>query len=991
MFWANRTSPPRCGGFRWRVCRLRVAAWLLAANGLHACPLPAQNVSPSSADASAAQSTPGRFPTPGTSTVPGTSLTDESVSSDSKDPLAQSEEAAHRKVASWTFSRAEDLDFDRWPDGWKRQRDKRHPAYLPIEIVAHDATSEHQLRALDTKLLEAWDSIKWPGISQWIPPSVADLAIDRYVRIQLDGGAALIQGPEVPVDRLYRHRLSGRVFTESLEHDEAIIELCFFDADGKLLSSHTAPPIRGNTSWHHVQTELVAPPANSATMAARLAVRPIHLNDGEDIVGAAGFDDLVIEQLPQMVITTDQPLGIYDGEQLPTITARVLGLRREGATVTFSVWDDDNRIRGQTLRPLASKESVAVPPSPLDSDVKATPALASSMEGSANWQMPRLPPGYYRVVTQLRDSGFGPLEAETTFAILSKLPETGNSSPFGWTLPKGREHVDVKRLPDWLERLGVRIVKYPCWLDPEDRVEVDAIAWLVGRLQEKEIRTIGMLDAPPASIQAKFDERDARDPVAANFFRDSTFWQPYLEPIMTRLTLRVRTWQLGSDVDSSFLGQPNLLSTIKNIARDLQGFGQPIGVAICWPWLESLPPSSQQTWVAANRLSSHPLTANELDAYLTRARETDVGDREKAETWVVLDPIDAQSYDRESRIQDLVLRMATVRGHRVSATFISNPTDTRHGLLRRDWRPDELLVPWRTTATLLGDLARVGTLEMRRGSENVVFANGSRSVVMLWNPTPTTEPIYLGESVRQINVWGRDVDTRVTQTNRGTLHEVEVGPLPTFLIDVDPVLVAFRMSTRLVDRQIDSLLGKRQKISIEFTNPTRETISGEVRPLPLSDWEVLSRPQAFDLQPGRTAVHSFDVTLRNSAKIGPAEVEFDFNLRSTPPRRFTIMRPILVGPEGVEIEASTRLIGDELMVELTMRNRTDREQRYDCLLFPPSDRQYQRRQIFLPAQATAKRYFPWEGGESLIGKRMLLRAVEQGGERVLNHVIDVTR
>ncbi len=85
------------------------------------------------------------------------------------------------------------------------------------------------------------------------------------------------------------------------------------------------------------------------------------------------------------------------------------------------------------------------------------------------------------------------------------------------------------------------------------------------------MRAIGLLDSPPPSVLAKIDERERREPVAANLFRESAVWQPLLEPLITRLSLKVRTWQLGADSDYSFLGRSNLKKMLKDIARELQG------------------------------------------------------------------------------------------------------------------------------------------------------------------------------------------------------------------------------------------------------------------------------------------------------------------------------------------------------------------------------------------------------------------------------------
>jgi hypothetical protein len=878
-------------------------------------------------------------------------------------------------VGSWEFGRDEDVDFDGWPEKWRRHQDRDHPAYLPIRIVAHDEGLLRLAQAADLKLLQSWPSIQSmiPGLPQ-LPPSVADAIADRYFRIELDGGWAMVQSPPVTVDPLYRYRLELSIKTESLVFDHAYAELVFLNAKNEVIGQFPTKPFTGSTEWTSIRSDLVPVPIGAVSVGARLIVRPMKIASESDIKGAAGFDQIVIRKLPQMRVTTDQRLAVYDVGDRPQIDVRVLGLDDGLAHVQFSVRDvDGNEVATHRMQfeNIVSNSEAAI-------------------EGVAQWELPELPPGYYVIHSLLGSIERPSLSSETTIAILASLPSATRSGPYGWTLPRlTNTDVDIKRIPDWLERLGVSVVKYPCWVAPDDRTELDNVAWFVGRLEEKEIRPVGMLDFPPESVLAKIDERERREPYAANFFRDAAVWQPLLEPVMTRLSLKVRTWQLGADNDTSFLGRPQLKQTIKSIGRELQGFGQPIGVSFSWPWVEPLPPSSERSWAAINLSTSIPLAADELDAYLQNQNVAEGATRDKVETWVTLDPLDASAYSRDTRITDLVLRMTTVRGYAVPATFVTNPLDPKRGLLRSDWRPNELLLPWRTTATLLADLSRVGNLQMRNGSSTIVLADEDRTSIVVWNPKKTTEQIYLGDSIRQVDVWGNTKVPKKQVVDRKPIHLIDVGPVPTFLIDVDPVLVAFRMSTRLVEKTLDSLLGRPQTVSLEFNNPTREAMSGEVRLKPRDDWQVDSRPQSFDLSAGRVTTHTFDVSLRNSAKIGDAPLEFEFILRTQPLRRFAVTRSLHVGPEGLDIEVTTRMAGEELLVSLTMTNHTDKDQLYDCMIFPPGGRQYQRRQVTIPAGETIKRLFPWADGQSLLGQRMLLRAVELNGDRVLNQLVDI--
>ncbi|MGV3483891.1 MAG: hypothetical protein ACO1RT_05695, partial [Planctomycetaceae bacterium] len=507
-------------------------------------------------------------------------------------------------IARWTFSRSEDVDFDRWPEGWQRKRDHEHPAYPPVRIAAHDEGLLRIAQAADLRMLRHWPSVRalFTGLPS-LPPSIADSVAGKYLRMELDGGWIMVQSPAIRVDPLYRYRLQLSAKSEALVHDHAYAELVFLDASGNALAQHETKKLTGTTSWTKLYSPLIAVPEGAATLAARLRVRPIKVAGEADITGAAGFDDISIQQLPQMQVTTDRRLAVYDAGQRPTISVRVLGLDNKVDSVHFVLQASSGAVLAEQTVPFeqvnaAQRTSLVTatataPPalsatSPPATAEQATAGVATteassledssleesvtlaSIEGTASWELPQLGPGFYRIRSLLGNVEHPWLSDETTLAVLAALPEPSVPGPYGWTLPRPDEDdLDMKRLPDWLKRLSVGVVKYPCWFDPEDRKLLDSTAWLVGRLQEKEIRTIGMLDHPPESALAKIDERERREPYAANLFRDASVWQPLLEPIMTRLTLKVKTWQLGADKDYSFLGRPQLKQSIKDIARDL--------------------------------------------------------------------------------------------------------------------------------------------------------------------------------------------------------------------------------------------------------------------------------------------------------------------------------------------------------------------------------------------------------------------------------------
>ncbi len=661
-------------------------------------------------------------------------------------------------------------------------------------------------------------------------------------------------------------------------------------------------------------------------------------------------------------------------------TAKIMGLPPGATNVQFRVFDSNDQEVASRRLPVQHRML----------DENQTTDSGATVDSSVTWRLPRIDPGFYRVTASLDSSRASSLATETTVAVIDQIIGGPPHGCFGWTLKDGNQEIAARDLAQWLAELGVAWVKYPCWLPPDDTAGAEEVALIFNKLQDSGIQTVGMLDVPPENQVPLYDLRGRKDMVASQLFRDIATWQPLLEPVMTRLTLKVRTWQLGADRDHSFLGRPRLQESIRKISTGLQGFGQPIDVVVSWPWLEPELPKGESPWQAICRSSDPPLSANELDAFLSQS-QSDVRS-EDARTWLLLDPVPEGKYQRDSRIRDLVLRMATVRGHRVQAAFVSDPRDPERGLLRKNGRPGELLLPWRTTSRLIGNLRRVGSLQLRCGAQNSVFVNSDRAVLMLWSAEPTEEKIYLGEYIQSVDVWGKVTNLPIEVDGNQPYQRVKIGPVPTFILGADPQLLAFRMSVAIKEKKIDSLLGQVQKLTVSFSNSTRDSLVGEMRVLAPESWTVQARERSWEALAGRTTTETFRVVLSNTAKIGQYELPIQFEFDSVTPKLITVYRKIKVGPEGLDLKVTTRLLqSGELRVQIELTNHSARQQPYDCMLFPPPGRQYQRRLLTVEPGETIKREFYWPDGDQLVGKTMLLRAAEQDGQRVLNYLIDVTR
>ena len=397
----------------------------------------------------------------------------------------------------WDFGRSSDPHFRKWPEGWKRVEGIGYPGYVGAKIVARDPALERQFGSLDTAILLGWQKLKKSFPSLPIPPSIADAIVDRYFQIELDGGQFEAHSPAMPASRMFQYRFSCQVMTQGLRHDRVRAEFVFLDDsgdkdhDGKVLAVHSTPAISGTTKWTPVSLDLVRPPVGAAKMLVHLVVE--RSEDGyEDIRGTIGFDNVRIDQYPQLQITTDKSLGVYAYGHPIMATAKIMGLPPGATNVQFRVFDSNDQEVASRRLPVQHRML----------DENQTTDSDATVDSSVTWKLPRIDPGFYRVTASLDSSRASSLATETTVAVIDQIIGGPPHGCFGWTLKDGNQEIAARDLAQWLAELGVAWVKYPCWLPPDDTAGAEEIALIFNKLQDSGIQTVGMLDVPPEESSA---------------------------------------------------------------------------------------------------------------------------------------------------------------------------------------------------------------------------------------------------------------------------------------------------------------------------------------------------------------------------------------------------------------------------------------------------------------------------------------------------------
>lgn len=827
------------------------------------------------------------------------------------------------------FEPATDANFDDWPDGWTRRQGKGYPRRLKIGLVPDNAT---------------------PGAN-------------RCLRIDLDGGAATVYSPPIDVNPLLNHVVHGRIRTEGLTHNVARIEVIFLDADDKPVQTHLSPPVRAS-DWEEVGIG----PLMLDAPSVRRAILALHLlpSDKADLFGSAMFDDLRMGVVPRIAVQANHKLHLYTDPKDVEISCAISGLGAPAAAMQFELLDKDGQSLASEERPIEITHAHE------DAEKGTEP---QAFAGTATWKPPIPEVGFYRV--RVAASGTHHLSRTISLAVIDPQEPPG-SGQFGWSLPRGEEGLAMGTLVGLLEHCGIHWLKFPIWFDEADHQRADQLAWLVERLGDRNIQLVGVLDQPPSRSRAESSRQ--LDLPAASVFLQPQLWKAQLDPVMTRLSLKVLWWQLGHDRDKSFVGFSQFEQVLAAVREHFQQLGRETYLGVSWDALKPEPVDPSAAQFLSYQVET-PFTADELGSYL------DAPTSSQGRRWIMLEPLIEEDYSPEDRARDLVLRMLAATVHGADAIFVSDPFDPRTGLLNRDGTPSDLFLPWRTTALLTAGAEYLGSLTLPQGSRNLVFRRGDEAVMVVWNTRPTRETIYLGDHPRQTDLWGRGREAEQVTENGHLEQAIDVTALPTFVTGLNLAVARWQMSFQFEKQELASVFGQEQTCGYRLANTFDRPVSGTLQVQAPSTWRIEPQTERLRIGAGEESNHSLRILLPADAASGIQPLRVDFDVTADRRYQFRVYRQLLVGLQDLDVELTTHLDANgNLVIDLELVNKSEDALDFSCLLFA-KDRRRQRKQVFGLGHEGTSKQFVLSDGKELLGTTLWLRIEEIGGSRVLNRQI----
>lgn len=894
-----------------------------------------------------------------------------------------------RCVFRCNFDQSWDANFDGWPTDWTRRDGRGFPHFVRVEI----------------------DESGPPGGG-------------RSLRIDLNGAAASAQSPLIAVDPLFEYLLQVDVAAENLGASRASVALLLLDEKRRPAQTLSSPLVDGANGWRRLSVGPTPLDPKSRFAMITLSVQP---GDRPDLKGAVRFGDLWLGRLPRLRMETVGSGRLLAADKRLVVECVAAGQFDGDPRLAFSVVDHDDRpvAHGSVdldLKPMPLPRSpggkpAPEPPKSIGSVSDDLPDGISAMgQATARWTAPPLPPGWYRVFARLSTAGGIVLEKQLAIAVIhpaERSPESG----FGWSLPRDRLPIKHHSLEELIDCAGVGWVKLPLWIDDETSdSHVERIAQLLDSLEDRGIRTIGLLASPPSRVARHFDR--AGDPSALGdmLATDQRLWLPSITASVTRFSMQVRHWQLGDDRDMSFVGRPTALRRAQLVADLFVRLAPNAELGL--PWDSSYAPP--HTWAMGNRtgtespmpigfvaLSSQPpMSAPELAWLLgdattnvaaemrsskhsnqsnsptaTRSHNLSTGGLLGPRRAVMLAPLPADQYAKTARWADYVERLIAAKVYGARWIFAADPFDPQDGLFTTDGEPNPFFVLWRTAAYALGGAEHLGRLELPGESDNELFAKGETTVLVVRRSIAAVETINITAGTMLTDAWGR----MERFSGPSGPRPIEVGPLPVFIEGVPLAAARWQLDLALQKPRIPAEFDKPHANAIELVNPFTQGVQGRVRMVLPDQWQAVPREAEFRLAAGERWRLPFELRVPSTASSGKRFLRFDFDLQAEQPVRLSVYRAIEIGLGDVMIELTSR-IDEQGRLEVIQRtiNETDQPVSFRCELFIPNRRSLRSQIIGLGRGQDVKSYLI-EDGRNLLGQQLWLRAEEIGGPRILNY------
>ena len=811
-----------------------------------------------------------------------------------------------------------------------------------------------------------WSRRRGPGF----PPYVRAI-IDRKTAyhgrqsllVELNGAQFAYYSPLLDVDGEHSYVLRGRIRSKGLDNDAAMVSVSLLDATRNRVQRIVSAPVTGqHESWVAVEIGPFRPGPE-----VRFLVVGCHIAQGEktDVRGQVWFDDLWLGSMPLLELSQGSGLHFLQPNEKISIHAHARGLT-VGQQHRLHLRLEDST--GEVLK----KDD-------FDLSTESESVSQTDPQHPIQWDLPAFPNGFYRVHATLERGGATVLAKETSFVIMDSAPGV-SAGEFGWSVGSGPGELPLTELAEIASRSGVNWLKLPLWSagysEQNSELARSKMTLFLDQLDNHKITLVGMLSDPPPQLTDKYAHHWVG--ISKIFTMPRDFWYPSLEPIIARHSFRIRHWQLGGELDDSFVGLTALPQTLTAVKNEFDHIGHDARIGFHWKWNDPFPgvPPSANSFLSLGALPW--LDGDELRVNLEKCRSSPLA------RWILVAPQPRSEQPATVRAAELARQMLAAKLGGAEAIFAANLFDSERGLLNADGSPTEMYLPWRTVALALKGATYVGQFDMPQGSPNAVFERGNEIVMVIWNAQPTIEEYYLGEQAEAVDLWGQR--TKLAFDPATQVQTLEVGATPLIIRGCSVPVAQWRLAVKYAKGRISSETGQHEE-AIVGINTFPQGLTGKATVHFPAGWEIDPVQRPLHAAGGEKFRLPMLLTFPRDASLGEFRTWIDFEVSADRPYKFRVYLPYRLGLGDVDLKVTTRRLPDgRLEVEQRIINNTEPLEilEFNCSLVIPHQIR-QRHFVTRLGKGEDQRFYFLPNADAPRGEELLLRAEQVDGQRVLNY------
>ncbi|HVT88284.1 MAG TPA: hypothetical protein VHD56_05495 [Tepidisphaeraceae bacterium] len=841
-----------------------------------------------------------------------------------------------------------------------------------------------------------WSKVEGTGLPHYVNGRLSN---DRAhsgnysFRFDLNGGSLIYrydQG-QIPVQPGAHYRVEGFVQTTALTHARARITTYFANQDGEPMLSTirhsdlfaSAP---GDTTWHPIGVEISAsldfgledpdhPRQIPKTLIIELELlQPMHYAASslgsrtlyqQDIHGSAWFDDVNVSQVPKVNLSTEKPGNIF--RRSDPLLLKVL--------VNDRFTDD---LAAQLVITDANGNAVYQRSGALD--MSAAQNLGPGQK-RMTLALPPLPPGWYEAAMVMTSKNQFVGRQKLDLVLLADDAAGGTPDPrFGiiaTDLPSG----GWEDLPQILTMLSAGRVKLGVWDAQGDVEQTDASSFdrLLESLTDHRIEPTACLIALPPQIASKvlrtklaISQSDASIDSQAAWAEllkcDPQLWQPQLSYLIARHATHLERWQLGEDGSDDFVTHPQMRQVYSLIYNEFAKLIEKPDLAMPWPaWyeLDGQLPATVALHVKPDVLPAQvPLYVKDMQTSAASAGKKSDYALHNLSTY--LEPLNRDQYGRDAQIRDLAQRIVYALSADARRIDLKLPFTVSHEPAESSAsdsesivkQPQELLIVVRTVMSMLSGATFKGNVPIAEGVEAFLFDRNGQGVMVLWDRGVAGSVkqlnINLGEHPRQVDLWG---NVRPLTRARGEAAvQIDIGPMPIFLLDIDGQLAQLRASVAFDNPLLESSF-KPHTRKIRFTNPYKQGISGSFKLTAPPGWVINPPTMNFSLNPGEVFEREITVEFPYNSFAGLKTISAEFQVQADNNSTFTLPLVLKLGLSDVGLQSLALRDGTDVIVQQMITNYGDHPIDYTAYAIYPGQQREERFVTNLaPGRTTIKKY-----------------------------------